>query len=276
LKPGIGLAFPRVTTNVKMDISDKKDAGCPGDRLKAISLEGKPGHLAFVGATALAIVIVVALVLVGRMGYARADFTLLPPNYDSPAIPELPPGSSGSPPSFTYGTLMGSPQAPVTMVVYSDFLCGSCQEFATTTEDKLENAFIKTGQVRLVYKNFPVFGDKSILVAEAAESAAEQNKFWPYHHLLMQTRLSHSGDDITIDTLEKLAGQVGLDITMLDADLRSGRYRERVLDDQAEALRLGITGPPGFFVNRMKGIGNKTFEAFQTVITEQLERSADR
>jgi protein-disulfide isomerase len=225
--------------------------------------DGRLSHWAFAGATVVAVVIVSLLIFVGRTGYANTDFITLPPNSAYPSITPVPALPAGT---LAYGTSLGRPDAPVTIVMYSDFLCGHCQDFSLTTEKDLEKAYIDTGQVRLVYKYFVAFGDDSTLVAEAAECAAEQNMFWPYHDLLMQ-KLLYPGKDISIDALEGLAGQVGLDMKSFDASLRAGKYKEKVLADDAEARQLGIKGPPVFFINNMKGIGNKPFEAFQKVIS---------
>ncbi len=245
------------------------------DRLKSIWLpDGKLSNAAFVTATAAALAITVALILVGRMGYADTDFVPLPPNYGSPSVPSLAApaaegtGGTSSTGPFTCATSIGSPEAPVTLFVYSDFLCSVCQRFALTTEKDLEKAYVETGTVRLIYKYFIGNGEKSILVSEAAECAAEQGKFWPYHDLLMQTGLTPETEELNIDYLDNLAGQAGLNVSAFDASLRSGKFKEKVVADDAEARGLGVKGPPTFFVNRMKGSGNKPFEAFQKVINE--------
>jgi protein-disulfide isomerase len=225
--------------------------------------DGRLSHWAFAGATVAAVIIAAILIFVGRMGYASTDFISLPPNSAFPAVAPVPALPAGT---LAYGTSLGRPDAPVIIVTYSDFLCGHCQDFTLTTEKKLEKAYIDTGQVRLVYKYFVAFGDDSILVAEAAECAAEQNMFWPYHDLLMQKML-YPGNDISVNTLEDLASQVSLDMKSFDASLTSGKYREKVLADDAEARQLGIKGPPVFFINNMKGTGIKPFEAFQKVIS---------
>jgi protein-disulfide isomerase len=231
----------------------------------ALPYHGRLSYWVFTGATIVAVVFAAALIFIGRMGYAKADFTLLPPNAQTPDISQ----------QANPGTSIGSPQAPVTIVVYSDFFCGLCQRFALTTEKELEKVYIETGQVRLVYKTIIVHGDQSILVSEAAECAAEQNKFWPYHDLLMQTQLSPSAENVTIETLEVMAGQVGLDMASFDTSLRSEKYREKVLSDDAEGKRLGVNGAPTFFVNRMKGLSYMPFETFQKVINELTVKSAD-
>ncbi len=235
----------------------------------------------FVAATAVAVVAVVVLIMLGRMSYARTDFFLLPPNSGSPSVTPLPAlpatnpsGAKPSPRILISGTSVGSPSAPITIVVYSDFQCFPCQQFALTTEKELERVYVETGKVRLVYKHLIVYGEESMLAAQAAECAAEQNKFWPYHDLLMQTQASPEVGDLSAAKLESLAGQVGLNMAAFDASLKSGKYREKVIRDDAEGRALGVTGTPTFFVNRMKGVGNKPFEAFQKVLEELLKGSA--
>ncbi len=235
---------------------------------------------AFAVATAVAIVAAAVLIMLGRASYARTGFFLLPPISGSPSVTTLPappeanpPGATTSPSAFISGTSNGSPSAPITIVVYSDFQCVPCQQFALTTEKELERVYVETGKVRLVYKHFIVYGEESMLAAQAADSAAEQNKFWPYHDLLMQMQASPKVEDISVAKLKSLAEQVGLNMAAFDASLKSGKYREKVIHDDAEGRALGITGTPTFLVNRMKGIGNKPLEAFQKVLEELLEGS---
>ena len=218
----------------------------------------------FAVATAIAIVAVSALIILGRVSYARTDFFPLPPTSDSPGVTTLPPD-----------TFIGSPNALVTIVVYSDFQCGPCQAFALITEKELERNYIEAGKVRIVYKHLIEGGEESMLAAQAAECAAEQNKFWPYHDLLMQIRASSTVSDLSVAKLESLAQQLGLNIETFDDSLMSGKFKEKVLHDDAEARALGVTGTPTFFINRMKGTGYKPFEAFQKVIEELLHRSVN-
>lgn len=251
------------------------------DRWVAFLLpDGGLSHWAFAGATTVAIVAAVFLIGLGRVSYARTDFFPLPPFAASPSVtldPALGTEASGAVPSSPApisGTSLGSPQAPVTIVVYSDFQCSACQQFAATTEKELESSYVATGKVRLIYKHLIVHGEESRLAAQASECAAAQGKFWPYHDLLMQMRASPEKDDLSIATLEGLAQQVGLDMAAFDASLRSGKYDAKVTSDDAEGRALGVPGTPTYFVNRMKGSGYKPFAAFQKVVEELLKESA--
>lgn len=82
----------------------------------------------------------------------------------------------------------GEKNAPITMVEFSDFECSYCGRFYTQTLSQIEENYIKTGKVRLVYKHLPLtlihkYAQKA---AEASMCADKQGKFWEYHNLLFR------------------------------------------------------------------------------------------
>ena len=85
----------------------------------------------------------------------------------------------------------GNPNAPVTVVEFSDFQCPFCSRFFTQTLPLIEENYINTGKVKLVYKDFPLVtlhpNVKPVHVA--AECADEQGKFWEYHDALFENTL---------------------------------------------------------------------------------------
>ena len=161
------------------------------------------------------------------------------------------------------------------MFMYSDFQCYHCQEFALTTEKELEEAYVKTGKVRMVFKNFVINGEESMQAAMASECAAEQNKFWPYYDLLMQTRASPAEEDFTTATLESLAQAVGLNMTAFNTCLESENYREKVEGDKEEGEALGVTSTPSFIIDGGMATGHPPFAKFQEVIEQMLQESAN-
>ncbi len=184
------------------------------------------------------------------------------------------PGTPPSPPVPISGKSKGSPNAPVTIIDYSDFQCSHCQEFALTIEKQLQTAYIDTGKVLFIYKHIIAYGEESQLAAEASEAAAEQGKFWPYYDLLMQARASTKTDDLPISKLQSLAQQVGLDMETFNASLQSHKYREKVLQEDAEGRALGVTAVPTFFINGIKKDGASSFEELQVIIDDILEKSS--
>jgi protein-disulfide isomerase len=247
----------------------------------------------FAAATVLAVLLGIIMIALGRAGYTKEFFTAPPPGTFVPIITPsgTPPGSttpgtstgptsspqptnnpSGTvPANYISGSSMGSPDAPVTIIEYADYQCSICQQFALTTEKDLERVYIATGKVRFIFKNAIVYGDESLLAAQAAEAAAEQNKFWPYHDLLMQGKFSSKAEDITLAKLQTLAQIAGLNMDQFNSALSSGKFKDKVMQDDAEGRALGVKGTPTFFVNGNIGTGDIPFDAFQKYIEQILQ-----
>jgi protein-disulfide isomerase len=224
------------------------------------------GKRAFFGVTAMSIVIAALLVTLSCISSNEEVIT---------SSTEPPNGSKTTTPSIVVsGTSIGSPYALITIVIYSDFQCFHCQRFALTVEKQLDSAYVETGKVRFIYKHIVAYGPESLLAAEASECAAEQNQFWPYHYALMELRLSSQSDDLSIEKLQSLAQQLGLDMIAFNTSLESGKYQEKVLRDDAEGRGLGLTSVPAFFINGVKADDSVagSFEAFQKVLDEELIR----
>jgi protein-disulfide isomerase len=163
----------------------------------------------------------------------------------------------------------GDPNAPVTMVEFSDFRCGYCGLFAAEALPQLRQEYIDTGKVRFAYKHLAVLGPDSVRAAEASECAAEQDKFWDFHNLVFTDQIANH-TPLTEDNLVELAEQVELDTTAFSDCLTSGRYNDRVILESQTVQSLGVRGTPGFVVNGVYIPGAQPFEVFQQVIEEQL------
>ncbi len=166
----------------------------------------------------------------------------------------------------------GAADAPITMLDYSDFLCPACQVFALGVEKELETAYIETGKVRLIYKFIIGWGDRSMRANEAAACAAEQGKFWEYHDLLMGLRASHATDDLTVEKLQGLAQQLGLDMDEFNASLSSHKFKTKVEQDHQDGRDAGILGIPAFFINSTKQEGADSLKTLQDIIDPILQK----
>lgn len=222
-------------------------------------------HGPFVAFTLNAVIIASIFITLGWVS-GSGELTPSPPSLPSPTT---------SPPVVISGKSKGLPNAPVIIINYSDFQCGHCQQFTLTIEKQLETAYIDTGKVLFIYKHIIAYDEESQLAAEASEAAAEQDKFWPYHDLLMQARASTKTDDLPISKLQSLAQQVGLDMETFNASLESGKYREKVLQEDTEGRALGVTAIPTFFINGIKKDGASSFEELQIIIDDILRKSSN-
>jgi len=147
----------------------------------------------------------------------------------------------------------GPPDAVVTIVEWADFECPACQGMAPVL-DALVDRF--PGQVRLVYKNYPL-KDKhphAEAAARASVAAGAQGKFWEMHH-----KLFGAHGRLEPAEIEEYAKQLGLDLAKFRADQSAPLTLERIDKDVKQAEGLGLTGTPFIMVN-----GRETNDIFFT------------
>ena len=134
---------------------------------------------------------------------------------------------------------LGDDDADVTIVEYFDYNCGWCKR-ALNEVTKLSQADSK---VRVVMKEFPIFGEHSEFAARAAMAAKAQGKYWDYHVALMQQQR------ITKDNALKIAESVGIDVEKLKTEMKDPKYDAAIKQTQRIATALGIEGTPAFIVD---------------------------
>jgi protein-disulfide isomerase len=174
----------------------------------------------------------------------------------------------------------GDPNAPITIVEFSDFQCPFCARFHVQTLPLLIEEYIDSGKVNLIYRDFPIqsIHPNALPAAVAAECANEQGKYWEYHDTLFEKQNSWSRLDsnTVISTFSQYATDVGLEKQQFDSCLGSGKYLEEVQGDLRDGRDYDITGTPGFFIGNdeigfVKINGAQPFESFQRIIDAQLD-----
>lgn len=147
-------------------------------------------------------------------------------------------------------TVIGDPNAPVTLVEFSDFQCPYCARFFKTTLPLIEENYIKTGKVKLIYRDFPIGRHaQAELTAQAAECADEQGKFKQMHDLLFNEQEAWAGNEEARKLMKGYANQLQLDTKQFNECLDSNKYAQEVRKDLIDGATAGISGTPGFFVN---------------------------
>ena len=155
---------------------------------------------------------------------------------------------------------LGSPNAPVTIVSFSDYKCIHCRKMSNTLF-QLHEQF--PDAVQIVYRHFPLHADAQPL-AEAALCAGDQNRFWEYHNLLFAAPTIDKGDT------QRIADQLGLDSTAFNACLSSRHHRARVLADIQEGRRLKISATPTSFINGIRLTGATNLQTLIARVQQQL------
>ncbi len=173
----------------------------------------------------------------------------------------------------------GNPNAPVTVVEYSDFQCPFCSRFFTQTLPLLEENYIDTGKIKFVYKDLPLdsLHPNARSAHIAAECADEQGKFWEYHDVLFekQPQWSNLASSELQNTFTEFATEMGLQAASFESCMQSPNIADEVNKDTLEAASFGATGTPTFFIGNEKDgfiklVGAQPFVAFQSAIDNQL------
>jgi protein-disulfide isomerase len=161
------------------------------------------------------------------------------------------PAAPGAPvrASIADAPVLGRPDAPVTIVEFSDYQCPFCQRFFATTFPAIKKDYVDIGKVRYVFRDFPLDQIHPLArkAAEAAHCAGEQGKYWPMHDVLYQNSKA-----LAVAQLGEHARKIGVDPARFDECLSSGRYAARVEKGVSEGAAVGVQGTPTFVVGKTR------------------------
>ena len=168
---------------------------------------------------------------------------------------------------------IGDPDAPVTIIEYTDFQCPFCSRHFQNTYGEIKKNFIETGKVHYIFKDFPLTNihPQAVKAAEAARCAGDQDAFLEMHETLFTNQGQWQGRADAPDLFSTYAVELGLDSETFDACLSSGRHEAAVYQDLEEGSNLGVTGTPAFFINGHKLSGAQPYSTFEQAINQFLE-----
>ena len=168
--------------------------------------------------------------------------------------------------------IMGDPNAPITILEWGDYQCTFCYKFHQNTLDVINEEFIKTGKVKLIFKDFPLNGPDSKLAAEASYCAHDQDKYWEYHDQLYENWAGERTGWITRESLSKFAESINLNISEFNKCLDENKYESKINSIYEFGNQIGIDATPSFLVfNDQKIIkirGNQPLEVFLKTFDE--------
>lgn len=135
---------------------------------------------------------------------------------------------------------IGNKKGDVTVVEFFDYACGYCKKVQPSILKLLKT----DKNVRVVFKELPIFGPSSLKVSKAALASDRQGKYFEFHTALMSER-----GRISDSKLISVAKKVGLDIDKLKKDMDDPKIEQIIKDNQELAGKLGISGTPAFIIN---------------------------
>ena len=173
--------------------------------------------------------------------------------------------------------IRGDEDAPVTILEWGDYQCTYCFRFHSTTLNDIKSKYIETGEVRLVFKDFPLNGEQSLQAAIATYCADEQDAYWLYHDKLYNNWGGERTGWLTTERLGEFAVELNLDEEQFNTCLKEEKYKDYISQMRDLASKLEINGTPSFLIFTDSHVinihGSQPFEVFDRAITELLVRN---
>ncbi|UZG60198.1 DsbA family protein [Rhodococcus opacus] len=155
----------------------------------------------------------------------------------------------------------GPVDAPVVLVVFSDYQCPFCARWSTETLPLMMEQ-VHTGDLRIEWRDMNVFGPASERAARASYAAALQGAFWEYHDALFADGHHKSEADLSDDALITLATDLGLNAEQFATDLASESTVEQIATNQQLGLDLGAYSTPVFIMGGQPIVGAQPSQVF--------------
>lgn len=182
--------------------------------------------------------------------------------------------------AFDYDNLprVGSSDAKVKIVEFSDLKCPSCKIFNESLKPQLNNDYIAKGDVALYYVHFPFLYEDSTTAALAAQAVYQQNPdaIWKYIDLIYQNQGEVTQVWATPDFLVKLAGEADptLDLELLRKDIDNKTYASEVQAQYNLGDKLDIPGTPTLFINgkKVEGEQGEDYSQLKLLIDAELKK----
>ena len=161
---------------------------------------------------------------------------------------------------------LGNPDAPVTVVEYASMTCPHCRAFHTTVYHDFIATYVDTGQVRFIFREFPL-EDYARAGAMLARCTTGTEAFFAMVDLLFETQATWAG---TTDAMFTVAEQAGFTRQSFTQCLGNRELEEDILTTMARGQELGVNGTPTFFINGVMHSGEISLEELGRIIQAQM------
>jgi protein-disulfide isomerase len=149
------------------------------------------------------------------------------------------------------GIALGNPKAPVTMTEFADLQCPFCREYTAAVLPTLVRDYVRTGKVRMVFRDIAFLGDDSVTAGRAAAAAGAQNKLWQFIDAFYADQGDENSGYVTADFIRGIAQKVpGLDVNRLMAGRNRPFTLQAIAQARAQGHQLKVSTTPTFFLQR--------------------------
>ena len=178
--------------------------------------------------------------------------------------------------------ILGDENAPLTLIEFGDYQCTYCKKFFRETVESILINYVETGKVKMLFKDFIVVdgavgGNDSMNAANAAHCANDQGMFWQFHSTLYNNWAGEGTGWVSSEQLNKFANTLELDMDEFSNCVSELKWKKLVNASHDDAIALGVTATPTFFVidenrNVLKITGAQHYDVFKEVFDSALEK----
>src|SRR5471032_2808828 len=144
------------------------------------------------------------------------------------------------------GMVLGKPDAPLTMVEFTDLQCPFCRQFHVTAYEQIKKDYIDTGKLRYISRDFPLdtIHPYAISAARASRCAAEQGRFWEMRHTILVNNAA-----LTNDIFATFAQDLKLNVpNFKTCTADASRLQADLQQDLGDAGGVGVSGTQTFVI----------------------------
>ncbi len=173
---------------------------------------------------------------------------------------------------FDDDRILGSAEAPITIIEYSSLTCPHCAAFHADALPRIKETWIADGRARLVYRHFPIGG--TALRAAAVANCIEGARYFGFLDLLFkgQKRWAKSGDPLKV--LGQMARLAGLSQEKFEACANDEAEMDRILVRRQDGIQTyGVQSTPTLIVNGRKVEGARSFEYLEKIFKKIVSES---
>lgn len=142
--------------------------------------------------------------------------------------------------------VLGNPKGDITLTEFFDYNCPYCR----TNMADVQRLIADDPKLRVVFREWPVFGEGSMFAAKAALASLKQGKYWPFHEALMT--MKGRAEEATV---LRAARQAGLDVDRLRVDMEKREILDQIYETMDLADTMMLTGTPTFIAGHEASFG---------------------
>ena len=151
------------------------------------------------------------------------------------------------------GYMLGKPDAPLTMVEFTDLQCPFCRQFHITAYEQIKKDYIDTGKLRYISRDFPLaqLHPLAQAAAKASRCAGDQGKFWEMRHTILV-----NNPTLTPTSFDTFAQDLKMNVAAFKAcEADPTKFQAELQKDETDGAAAGVSGTPSFIVGRTSASG---------------------